>query len=175
MTIGRIQSKVWHAGLLVGVIVAMLAVASPVLDAKAAAPQAPATPSGQQMELFYHRLLLASANQAKRLDFSKENAGKARQWIDTLRSQGKDVAVLDAALSAFNAGIAQAEGSHNAAAGILSSHAGFDDAGKVTDFQAARETIHTAANNLRQAHLTITQATMNFRSVVRDWRAQHKS
>jgi hypothetical protein len=169
-----VQLKKWHAALLAGITVAILVLASPTLQAKAAQPEALPTADVQQLKLIYERLTLASKNQGSRLDFSKEIAGNAQEWVDDLSAAGVDVTALNTALSAFNAGITEAEGYHDTGAGILSTHSGFDDADNVTDVQAARETLRTAANNLRQAHLAITKATLDFRSAVRAWRDQHK-
>ncbi len=174
MTNTMIQSKKWYV-LAAGAILAMVAVASPSLRADAAAPQAVPTPDGQHLTMIYNRLVLASADQANRLEYSGEVAGEAQQWINTLKAEGKDVSALETALSAFNAGIATANGFHNTGAGILSTHAGFDGSGNVTDAQQALNTVTTAANNLRQAHLAITQAAIDFRNAVHDWRGKNGS
>jgi hypothetical protein len=174
MTNTKVQSKKWFV-LLAGVILASIAVASPTIHAQAAAPRTVPTPDGQKLEQFYDRLIRASGDQGKRLELSDKAAAAAQHWIDGLKAKGQDVSALESALSAFNAGIASAKGSHTTGAGILATHAGFDGAGNVTDLQLARATVETAAANLRQAHLTITQATMDFRNAVRAWRGQHGS
>jgi hypothetical protein len=174
MTNKRFQSKKWSV-LLAGVILATLALASPTFRADAAAPQTVPTPDGHKLEQFYDRLLRASEEQGKRLDLSDKAAGTAQKWIDGLKAKVQDVKALESALSTFSAGIAKARSYHDTGAGILAAHAGFDGSGNVTDLQKARDTIQTAANNLREAHLAITQATMDFRSAVRAWRQQHGS
>jgi hypothetical protein len=64
----------------------------------------------------------------------------------------------------------QAQTAHAAAGTILDAKSGFDANGKVTDRTAAQETIRSAAQSLRQAHLTITDATLNLRLAVQTFR-----
>lgn len=175
MTDRILTFKKWHVLLLAAAAVAMLVLAGPVMRAEAAEPQAPPTPDGQWLELLFDRVSLAAENQGNRIEYSKEIAAECQVWIDSLEAEGQDVSALEAALDEFKAQIAEAEGSHNAAVEALATHAGFGEAGDVIDARQARETIHTAASNLRQAHLTLTQATLDFRIVIRDWRQEHEA
>ncbi len=119
------------------------------------------------LENLLMRAQIALNNQRTRLDHSAEVSVKTQELIDKLNGQGQDTTELVAALAAFDSARAEAEASHAAAAGILASPAGFDADGKVTDRKMALETVRTAGQALRQAHLTITQATLDMRIAVR--------
>ena len=82
--------------------------------------------SGTRLENLLTREKLALNNQSDRLDLARQSADKAQKWIDDLDTQGKDTSDLVAGLAAFNQGIVSAQASHDQAAGILASPAGFD-------------------------------------------------
>jgi hypothetical protein len=167
-----LRFKKLNVVLLAIIAITMLALAIPATQVEAAQLKTSPAPDNQWLELLYDRVSLAADNQGNRIEYSKEIAAKSQTWIDTLKEDGQDVSALEAALATFNAEIAKAEEFHHTAEVLLSNHAGFDDVGNVTDVRMALETIRTAANNLRQAHLIITQATLDFRSVVSNWRQE---
>jgi hypothetical protein len=78
--------------------------------------------------------------------------------------------VLESALVEYRAALSEARAEHESAAAILASHAGFDDGGKVTDAQSARQTLESARKALNDANITLTQATSNLRAAINDWR-----
>ena len=151
------------------IVTAILAVAvfAVPLTVQAAAPVQ--TASGIRLENLLLREKLALADQQNRLDYSRQIAANTQTWIDGLNSQGKDTTALVNGLAAFNQGIDSAQASHDTAAGILASPAGFDENGKVADSTQALQTIRNAGNALRQAHLTITQASLDLRVVVNNY------
>jgi hypothetical protein len=157
--------------LLFALAAAVLAgLALPTTSVSAAAqPQAGET----NLENLLMREQIALNNQRARLDNSAEVSVKTQELIDKLNAQGQDTTELVAALAAFETARAEAETSHAAAAGILAAPAGFDTDGKVTDRKAALETVRTAGQALRRAHLTITQATLDLRLAVREYIETH--
>jgi hypothetical protein len=132
-----------------------------------------ATPDGQRLENWYTRLKLVSDNQQARLDYSRDVAQAAQNWIDAINNSGTDATELQNAFDAFNQGVDQAQQYHDAGKAILDAHAGFDDSGNVTRPREAWDTIRETANNFRKAHVTITDATLKFREVVQTWRETH--
>jgi hypothetical protein len=113
----------------------------------------------------------ALAKQQTHLDKINELTTKAQTLIDKARANGKDVATLESALATFKSQMTQAQAKHDTAAGILSTHNGFDANGAVTDRTTARETVMSARQSLRDTHITLRQAIVDFRQVVRTWRA----
>jgi hypothetical protein len=170
-------TSLWRAGsvaLVIAVTVGLLLANVPAaLAAEKAAPAAQEGDHTRWLEHLYQRELWALEGQAMNLDFARETAVLAQEWIDDLAGQGKDVTDLVNALAAFNAGIEEAQGYHDTASPILSEHAGFDDNGKVVDQEQATETVRNAGRALRDAHRALLDASIDFRRAVVDWRRVH--
>ena len=117
--------------------------------------------------------------QADNLDHANEAVIRAQERIDSagssaLESQGKDTAVLEASLTSIKEQIATAQAAHDEAAAILASHAGFDDSGKVTDREQARQTVTDAGDALRDAQLALKQARLDLLKALHDWRKANR-
>ncbi len=163
-------------GFLLSVVAAAWLLAAPNTPAYAAAAEAsPAAQAGiDRLENLLKREQIVLTNQQERLALSNQIVTTAQTWISKLQAQGKDVAALQSALTAFQSGLAQAQGSFNTAQNALNAHAGFDGSGKVTDKAQALQTLIAAGQAERQFHLTITQATINFRQAVQQYRQANK-
>jgi len=126
------------------------------------------------VEHLYQRELHALEGQAMSLEFAGEVSATTEEWMQDLKEQGEDVADLEAALDAFEAGVASAQAFYDTASGLLAAHAGFDDDGQVTDREQAAETVREAGRALRDGHRALRDATVNFRRAVNDWRREHR-
>jgi hypothetical protein len=147
-----------------GLILTAMMLAVPGATAYAAT----AMPQGNiRLENLLKREQIVLNDQQQRLDLSNRVVAAAQTWISRLQEQGKDVTALQNALAAFQAGISQAQGSFDTAQSVLNTHAGFDDSGHVTNNVQALQTLLDAGRAERQFHLTITQATIDFRQAVR--------
>jgi len=81
---------------------------------------------------------------------------KAETFIGRADQKGLDTSSLKLLLESFASSIPVVQSAHDRAGAILSAHNGFDENGKVTDVQAASQTVKDAAAALqegRQAHL----------------------
>ncbi len=168
------------AGLALTLLAGATLAAAP-LPAYAAGDTPPTSPapnasarSGATVEHLYQREQTALGIQADHLTKAGEIAGKVQDWIDKLAEQGQDVTDLKAALASYNDSLDSAQSAHDQAAGILETHAGLDANGKVTDLQAARETVRTAGQALRECRRTLLQAARNLRQAARAWRQAHR-
>ncbi len=130
------------------------------------------TLDGAALENLLIRENLATNNQQTRLTLSHTVAEATQTYIDSQKSTGKDTSSLESALSAFTQAISQSEANNAAAASLLASPAGFDASGQVVDRDTALQTLRSAGQYLRQAHLTITQATLNLRMALQTYRGQ---
>jgi hypothetical protein len=166
--------KQWMSIISVCVLSSIVIVAALLAMPAAAAYAAPAAQGGARLENLLQREQMALTNQQQRLDLSNQAVAAAQTWISRLQEQGKDVTVLQNALAAFQSSLAQAQASFNTAQSTLNAHAGFDGSGKVTDNPQALQTVMQAGKAERQFHLTITQATIDFRQVVRQYLAANK-
>jgi hypothetical protein len=169
------KSKQLFRSIGLGVLVACVTLAAvltalPVTTAHAAELKQ----SGVLLENLLKREQIVINDQQERLTLSQQAVGKAQQWINDLQAEGKDTTALQTALSAFQTGIAQAETSFTIAKQVLDTHAGFDASGQMTDATQAWKTLVDAGRAERQFHLTITQATIDFRAAVRAYLQANK-
>jgi hypothetical protein len=139
-----------------------------------AASPAPQQVGDTALENLLIRERLAFDDQTKRLQAANAVIDAAATWIDRLKAAGKDTSALDSALATYKTQIGAAQADHDAGGSVLSAHAGFGANGKVTDRKAALDTIKSAGKSLRQAHLTLVQSTLDFRTAVLNWRAANR-
>lgn len=126
------------------------------------------------LERTYQRELNWLAAQEDHLNNARTFASKGRELMEKARQKGLDVSALEQAFNAFDSAIAAAQGHHDQAAATLNAHAGFDDAGKVTDLQAAKQTVEQAYRALSDAHMTLQKGVIEMRQALRAWRDAHR-
>ena len=126
-------------------LVAALAVASLPLVSAAAQGQNDPTPTPQPTaQLTNERLEKVWARQLRiyeRMGHVDQLIERVQRRIDRATANGKDASAVQAALDAFAAQVKQAHPIYESMKGIVSSHQGFDENGKVTDPQKAAETV----------------------------------
>ena len=98
---------------------------------------------------------------------------KVQALLNTWQARGVNVTFLQDLLNAFKSQVAGVLASHQAASGILSSHAGFDANGKVTILSQAALTVQSAREALRTVTTELTQAIRDLAAGLRLWRTQH--
>lgn len=133
-----------------------------------AAAETARTPTFNYLEQLYQRLLLAVDSQQLRYQTARMLAADTQSWIDLRTAEGKDMSAVQTALNNYIAALSTAENYTASADSILTTHAGFDDAGQVIDPQAARTTLRDAGRLLRNAHRTLTDATIELRRTISD-------
>lgn len=151
--------------------------AAPTGTASAAAPaatQAPAQDDSQgkaiaRLETRYQNELKTLDRQGQWVERTQKIVSWVNQVIDKLLGKGKNVQPLKDALAKFSAGVETAKASHDRAAAILNTHAGFDASGKVIDRKAAQETVRTAGQDLQDASLQYRLSALQLRIAVRDY------
>ena len=114
------------------------------------------------------------SQQAAHLQTAYEGAAKVQELIDAARAEGKDVSSLEAALAAYNSGLAQAQADHDNAASIIAAHNGFDDSGAVVDVASARQTAQNARWSLNAAHIQLRQSVRALKQALQDWKAANQ-
>jgi hypothetical protein len=173
-----------HYGLLCLAAVAALALAlvvnqgivlaQPAESVPQAAATPRATPDFTALENLLKREQIALANQAERIMLSDQLVTKTQQLISKLKAAGKDTASLETGLATFKQSLAETKTLHDSAAALLKTPAGFNAGGQVTEAKQAADTIHSAGQELRQAHLKITAATLDLRILIRNYVAASK-
>ena len=138
-------------------LVAALGLASlPLVSVFAAGQKDPTTPP--QTQLKNDRLELIWARQLRiynRMGHIDNLIEKAQKLIDRAKENGKDVSAVQAALDAFATQWKDAKPTYESIKGIVSSHQGFDENGKVTDAEKAKATVMEMRDKLKEIHSTL--------------------
>lgn len=103
----------------------------------------------------------------------KDAQVKLAEFIDEAKARGDDTSALEAVLADLKSQIPQSESYHNQADGILSSHAGFDGSGKVTDPKTARDTLKAAGEQLNASKNINVALAQELKKAAEDWKAAH--
>jgi len=128
----------------------------------------------ERLSKMYQRELEWLKRQQERLDHTDEMAARVEELISKANEKGLDTSALQAAVQAYQASIIEAQSAHDAAADILAAHDGFDENGKVTDRDAAVQTVKDARKSLEEARRLLNQAGHKLRFEVRTWLEQHR-
>jgi hypothetical protein len=161
----------WTLALLIALVAVGMSFGS-----ASAAPANPTTPTPanaaltRAYKLEQQRLRL----QDVRLKNASQYAGKIDQRIAKLKAKGQDTAALEQAVAAFRTGITQARAEWQAASATLATHAGFDDAGKVTDADQARATMKDAHGHMEQAHTIARGAYQKLHAAIAAYSKAHR-
>ena len=164
--------------ILVALIAAMALAALPVTSAYASDLNDPADPpagdgtgrSGERLKHAWVRLQRAYERQGRMLDRADTMAEKIQNLIDRMEENGKDVVALQAALDAFEDAIKDAHPIYEGAKGIINSHKGFDDDGKITDREKAVETVKDLGSMLKEIRGIVDEPGKALREAIRAFR-----
>ena len=118
----------------------------------------------------YERVVKNAKEFKAHLDKANDLAKKAQEFIAERKSKGIDTAAAEAALTAFTAQLKEAQSSYDEAKKILDAHSGFDANGKVTDREAAKQTLLDASKALREGQKTLTKAVRDVQKAIKDIR-----
>jgi len=127
-----------------------------------------------RLEKLLQRERTALEKQGERLDHTDEIIAKTESLIEKAKSKDIDTSALEAALATYQERLVGVREHHNKAASLLANPAGFDGDGEVTDKKEALKTLRSAGEELRRAHLKITEASMDLRAAVRAFKEAHK-
>lgn len=167
------KGKFFSIFVLVAVVFSMLFVPTGTVAASGLSDDSnpPQTERGAaRLEKLYQAQLIALDAQTKNLVRADQATVRVTELIAKLKERGLDTTPLEQALATYQAEMVLAHQAHDTAAAILGTHAGFDDNGKVTDIQAARETVKQAGQSLREARQTMRQAAVDLRQAIREFR-----
>ena len=95
---------------------------------------------------------------------------KAQQMIERASENGKDVSELQAALDAFETALKDAQPVYESAKGIVNSHQGFDDNGKVTDAEKAKETVRVMGEKMKEIKAAMDGTGKSLREALKAFR-----
>ncbi len=113
--------------------------------------------------------------QSKRLAAADAAVDRIQKLIDTLNGKGIDASKLQSALNDFKVKLSDAKTFHATAGEILNTHAGFDDAGKVTAPAQALNTVKAAHQALADVRSTLAGSLQTVRQAAKDLRQYLKT
>lgn len=135
-------------------LVAALAVASLPLLSASAAQDEPPPPQREVSNERLERIWLHQLRLYEKIGNGFEKSGafidRVQELIDKAGANGKDVSAVQAALDAFEEALKDAHPVYESAKGIINSHQGFDNDGKVTDPEKAKETVRAMGEKLKE-------------------------
>lgn len=145
--------------------------AFPFSSASAAGRNDPSTPpqnppSNERLEKVWARQLRFY----DRFGHTDELIEKAQRLIDRAKSNGREVSAVQAAMDAFEAATKDAHPIYESMKGIISSHQGFDENGKVTDPVKARETVQAMRAKIQEIKTTMNGTGRALRDAIRAYR-----
>jgi len=140
--------------LLIALVAALVAASLPLVRVSAAGAYEPPVPqrqvSNERLEKVWVRQLQLYERIGKGFDKSDGFIERVQQLIDKAGANGKDVAAVQAALDAFEAASKDAHPVYESAKGIVNSHQGFDNDGKVTNTEKAKETVKAMGEKIKE-------------------------
>ena len=95
---------------------------------------------------------------------------RVQKLIDRAEANGKDVSAVQAALDAFAAAVKEANPIYESMKGIINSHQGFDDNGKVTDPEKAKETVSSMHEKMLEIKTVMDGTGRALREAIRAFR-----
>jgi hypothetical protein len=127
------------------------------------------------MERAYKLEKKVSDRQAKILVRGDKIIGKTEEIISKLKGNGKDTTVLEAALAQFKKDVVEAGKVHDKVAGLLTTHTGFDQNGKVVDAVRAKQTLVTARDNLKEFRTILNNSLGDVRKAIKNFRKDNQA
>jgi ATP/maltotriose-dependent transcriptional regulator MalT len=95
---------------------------------------------------------------------------KAQRLADRAKANGRDVSAVQAALDAFAAATKDAHPIYESMKGIVNSHPGFDENGKVTGPAQARETVQAMRGKIQEIKTIMNGTGRALREAIRAFR-----
>ena len=158
--------------ILVALIAALGLATLPFLSVSAAGLNAPAS-LAQKGQISNERLERIWAHQLRlyeRMSRANEFIERVQKLIDRAEAKGKDASAVQAALDAFAAAVKEANPIYESMKGIINSHQGFDDNGKVTDPEKAKETVASMHEKMQEIKTIMNGTGRALREAIRAFR-----
>lgn len=131
-------------------------------------------PDNTRLETIWAKQLAAYQRAETMLDRSNGMIAKVQSWIGKANEKGYDTSAIQAALDAYQAAIRDARPDLNSANGIVTSHKGFDDSGKVTDATEAIESIKGLGQHLKDVRAAMNGSGQALREAIQAFREAHR-
>jgi hypothetical protein len=131
-------------------------------------------PGALRLEWAWQHLQKVYGRQGRLLDKSDEFIDRVQGLIDRANEKDWDTSLVQAALDAFASVIPQVRAAHNPGKGIIASHQGFDDNGKVVDRAKAIETVQSLKHVITETRQAIDGTFHVLMEAIREFRQTHQ-
>jgi uncharacterized coiled-coil DUF342 family protein len=161
--------------ILFALVVALVLAAMPFVSASAMGEMDPSTPpagevSNEKLEQVWARQLRTYERIGRGYDRLDQFTTRAQNLIDKAEANDKDVSDLQAALDTFEAAAKDAHPIYESIKGLVNSHQGFDENGKVTDREKARETVQAMHDKLQEMKSAMDGTAQALREAIKAFR-----
>jgi len=159
---------------ILGVVIAALGLGTlSFFSVSAEGLSAPTTLAQQQEQITNERLERIWARQLRlyeRMGRVDEFIERVQKLIDRAEANGKDASTVQAALDAFAAAVKEANPIYESMKGIVNSHQGFDENGKVTNLEKAKETVRSMHEKILEIKTVINGTGRALREAIKAFR-----
>ena len=155
--------------LLLALVVAVGVASLTVLGVSAAGlndPQPQQQITNERLEKIWARQLVAYNRMGKTDQFIE----RVQKLIDRASANGKDVSAVQTALDAFAEAWKDANPIYQSMTGIVNSHPGFDENGKVTDTEKAQETVKSMRETMQEIRSILDGSGKALRDAIQAFR-----
>ena len=142
----------------------------PFVSASAAGDYDPPVPQGQVTSERLERVWARQLRIYERMGHTEEFIERFQKLIDRAKENGKDVSKVQSALDAFKSAAKDAQPVYESIKGIINSHPGFDNDGKVTDPEKAKETVKAMHEKFKEIRGIMNGTGKALRQAIRDFR-----
>jgi hypothetical protein len=148
------MKNIFTKSLLIALVAALTVAGLPLVSVAAAGLDDPQPPQGQvsneRLERVWARQLRLYERIGNGFERDEEFTNRVQTLIDRAGENGKDISAVQAALDAFEDALKDAHPVYESGKGIVNSHQGFDENGKVTDPEKAKETVQAMGEKLKE-------------------------
>lgn len=123
-----------------------------------------------RLERVWYRQLRAYHQAVARLDTMDILISKVQTLIDKVTAKELDASAVQAALDHFATAVKDARPIINSMHGLVTSHQGFDENGKVIDQGKAVETVTSMSQHLKEARSAMNGTARALRAAIREFR-----
>jgi len=157
--------------ILFGLIAALGLASLPLFSVSALGLNDPTpSPQGQITKERLEKIWAHQLRLYERMGKTDEFIEKVQKLIDRAEANGKDASAVQAALNAFAEAAKSAKPIYESMNGIVNSHQGFDDNGKVTDMEKAKETVKSMHEKMQEIKTVMNGTGKALREAIKAFR-----
>ncbi|NWG07309.1 MAG: hypothetical protein HXY35_11570 [Chloroflexi bacterium] len=161
--------------MLLALAAALMVASLPFVSVSAAGADDPTPPpqgevTDERLERVWARQQRLYERLGKGFDHADEFTERIQSLIDRAEENGKDASAVQSALDAFEAAIEEAQPIYESGKDIVNSHQGFDENGKVTDLELAKETVQAMHEKMEEIKTAMNGTGKALREAIKAFR-----